>query len=464
MTLQSSGQISIKDIATEFGHLNYSLGNYRRVQSIAGSGLGNLPVDEGIPTSGQISLSDFYGKRLNIVVDCFSGGEETTTNVKNEKWNNNLTTVIGNFGKSRKEGGSKIIVAVNKTFKSEKNKPVTKCALRTGTWNSTAQIVVEVAGSGKIYGAGGNGGRGGWNSGRINYNTTPPSDPQVPGAPGGEGGGALGVESNGTVVNVRSGGLILAGGGGGGGGGGQRETSGWGARDGSGGGGGGGLGFPPGVGGAGGVQSNAGQPGNDGKAITSIGAVTSVGPYKPGYYRKVRSNTPGRSNEGGNNDASFEVSINGSGNITSVTIARRFTKEGSSYYARGTRFGGQNYEVGQTVILVSDADNPFSGDGYSTTNVSFNITAIGGGFAGKGGENGGQAYGARGGNGGDYGATGNDGLNGNVFDRHGAASPYGIGGAGGAAGGAIRRAAGTSFTIGTNNGTITGSTNQTGVQ
>ena len=101
MTLQSSGQISIKDIATEFGHLNYSLGNYRRVQSIAGSGLGNLPVDEGIPTSGQISFSDFYGKRLNVVVDCFSGGEETTTNVKNEKWNNNLTTVIGNFGKSR---------------------------------------------------------------------------------------------------------------------------------------------------------------------------------------------------------------------------------------------------------------------------------------------------------------------------------------------------------------------------
>ena len=97
MTLQSSGPISIGDVATEFGHLNYSLGNYRRVQSIAGSGLGNLPVDEGIPTSGQISLSDFYGKRLNIVVDCFSGGEETTTNVKNEKWNKNARACSGNL-------------------------------------------------------------------------------------------------------------------------------------------------------------------------------------------------------------------------------------------------------------------------------------------------------------------------------------------------------------------------------
>ena len=454
MTLQSSGQISIKDIATEFGHLNYSLGNYRRVQSIAGSGLGNLPVDEGIPTSGQISLSDFYGKRLNIVVDCFSGGEETTTNVKNEKWNNNLTTVIGNFGKSRKEGGSKIIVAVNKTFKSEKNKPVTKCALRTGTWNSTAQIVVEVAGSGKIYGAGGNGGRGGWNSGRRDSNG---NDAQVPGAPGGEGGGALGVESNGTVVNVRSGGLILAGGGGGGGGGGQRETSGWGARDGSGGGGGGGLGFPPGVGGAGGGQQAAGRRGRDGKAISSIGSVTSTnGAYSAGNYRDVPSSTSGRANEGGFKDAFFDVNVNGSGNITSVTIARPRT-EG---FVRQTYYGGQNYEVGQTVILSGSS----LGGATPANDVSFNITAIGGGNGGKGGENVGQAYGAVGGTGGNYGATGDAGRAGNAFDRHGAAAPYGIGGAGGAAGGAIRRAAGTSFTIGTNNGTITGSTNQTGVQ
>ena len=216
MALQAPGgspptnPISFSQIITEFGHANYSLGNYRRVQSIEDSGLGNLPLDEGIPTSGPISFSDFYSKRLNIVVDCFTGGEETTTNVKTEKWDNNDIFIIGNFGKSKKEAGSKIIIAVNKTFKSDNIDPVTpqKCALRTGSWNSAAQVVVEVRGSGKIYGHGGKGGTGAF---RIDND----------GASGGEGGGALGIEANGTVVNVRSGGIILGGGGGGGGGGGE---------------------------------------------------------------------------------------------------------------------------------------------------------------------------------------------------------------------------------------------------
>ena len=39
----------------------------------------------GIPTSGTIKFSDFYSKRLNVVVDCFSGGDETRTIAKNDK-------------------------------------------------------------------------------------------------------------------------------------------------------------------------------------------------------------------------------------------------------------------------------------------------------------------------------------------------------------------------------------------
>ena len=82
---------------------------------------------------------------------------------------------------------------------------------------------------------------------------------------------------------------------------------------------------------------------------------------------------------------------------------------------RQTYYGGQNYEVGQTVILSGSS----LGGATPANDVSFNITAIGGGNGGKGGENGGQAYGAVGGTGGNYGATGDAGRAGNAFDRHG---------------------------------------------
>ena len=49
MTLQSSGQISLSDIAIEFGGSTpHALSEY-------------YGVDSGIPSSGQISIGDFYG-------------------------------------------------------------------------------------------------------------------------------------------------------------------------------------------------------------------------------------------------------------------------------------------------------------------------------------------------------------------------------------------------------------------
>ena len=236
MALQGSGQISFSQIENEFGQNGErSLGDYRTSQSVGE--LSNLPLDTGIPTSGEIKFSDFYNKRLNIVVDMHSGGDEFRKSAKNDKWNNNNLTVIGGF-RSKKEDGSKIIVHVNKKFGSDKSS-VTNCAVRTGSWNSSSTIQVDIGGEGQILGAGGDGGQGG-----VCLGT---------GSPGGTGTSGLGIDHNGVTVNVLSGGIIRAGFGGGGGGGGGRQTDKGSDRRASGGGGGGGAGFPAG---------NGGQPGN----------------------------------------------------------------------------------------------------------------------------------------------------------------------------------------------------------
>ena len=78
MALPSSGQISLGDIANEFGFTNGSstkLGDYRTT-----NGQGNFPVSFGalqfnsidaqtggsVPTSGQIKFSDFYSTKLPV--------------------------------------------------------------------------------------------------------------------------------------------------------------------------------------------------------------------------------------------------------------------------------------------------------------------------------------------------------------------------------------------------------------
>ena len=62
------------DIEAEFGqNSGRSLGRYRTSHpDFRNKNLGelsNLPLDTGMPTSGEIKFSDFYQKRLNVVVD-----------------------------------------------------------------------------------------------------------------------------------------------------------------------------------------------------------------------------------------------------------------------------------------------------------------------------------------------------------------------------------------------------------
>ena len=63
MTIKSSGtQLSFSEIEAEFGsNSERSLGDYRLTQSVGE--LSNLPLDSGVPTSGEIKFSDFYNKR-----------------------------------------------------------------------------------------------------------------------------------------------------------------------------------------------------------------------------------------------------------------------------------------------------------------------------------------------------------------------------------------------------------------
>ena len=324
MTIKSSGSsLSFSEIEAEFGaNGSRSLGSYRLTQNIGS--LSNLPLDSGVPTSGQIKFSDFYGKKLNVVVDCHSGGEETRKSAKNDKWNNNNVTVIGGF-RSKKEGGSKIIINVNKKFCSDKN-GVNNCALKTGSWDGTATVQVDVGSSGKIYGSGGDGG-----SGAQGINNS--------GGTGGTGTSGLGVEVNGITVNIASGAILRAGFGGGGGGGGGRQVDKNADSRASGGGGGGGAGCPPGSGGPGGNVGAGGGAGSAGTETTGGGGggggnnANQAGGGSGGSGANLGGNAGGGGGSqtgggaaGGNGAAirrnsGFSVTINNSGSITGSTTA-----------------------------------------------------------------------------------------------------------------------------------------------
>ena len=327
MTIKSSGSsLSFSEIESEFGaNGSRSLGGYRVTQSVGS--LSNLPLDSNIPTSGQIKFSDFYGKQLNVVVDCHSGSREDRISARGDKWNNNAVTVIGGF-RSKKESGSKIIINVNKKFCSNKDQQ-NRCALRTGSWDGSATVQVDIGGSAQILGAGGDGGKG---ADGINNN----------GNPGGDGSSGLGIEQNNVTVNISSGAVLRAGFGGGGGGGGGRQTDKRRDRRAGGGGGGGGMGCPPGNGGqggstGGGYGSGSGQPGgagsetsggggggggnNGGQAYGGVGG--SGGQASGNAGGGQNRNTSGGS--GGANGAAirrisgYNVTINNNGSITGST-------------------------------------------------------------------------------------------------------------------------------------------------
>ena len=159
MTIKSSGSpLAFTEIEAEFGAQSpRSLGSYRHSQTV--NGLTFDGIDTGIPSgtsnTDTIRFSDFYGKSLNIVVDCYSGGDEFRISAKNNKWNNNQIVIINPSAVGKKEEGTKITIRVNKKFGSDKSS-VNNCALKTGTWSNPASVTIDLGSSAKILGAGGN--------------------------------------------------------------------------------------------------------------------------------------------------------------------------------------------------------------------------------------------------------------------------------------------------------------------
>ena len=271
MALQASGQIKYSEIITEFGTPNTGgLGEFRVSENVGS--LSNLPLDTGVPQSGQIKFSDFYSKRLNQVVDLYSIGNGTSRQNAKDRWNNGNVHIVGSTKTGRTQPpdtqDDRVIINVNNTIRSAKGTQ-THCALRTGTWDSGTTLEIEIGTSGKLYGSGGDGGSGGSaNNGR--------------GGDGQTGSSALGIQYACTVNNL---GVIQSGYGGGGGGGGREQQTNTGKKSppqnngASGGGGGGGAGLPAGNGGVspqnafgGGTNGNNGQAGSlSGKASGGAG-------------------------------------------------------------------------------------------------------------------------------------------------------------------------------------------------
>ena len=251
-----SGQISAQDIKNEFGEVNGTvpLGSYRVSQT---KGALTLNIGDGVPGSGTISYDNMRNKRLNIVVDYYADNANLnraangadTMNAKNRYVNQNERVhVIGGLkSKPSNTSAHRVRIHVNQTLGGAKGGS-NVCALRTGSWNSGTSLIVDVGSSGKIYGGGGDGGEGG-NEGMDSGND------------GQAGASALGIDYNGTVINVASGGLIMCGFGGGGGGGAGRQVDKGEDRRAGGGGGGGGQGYPGGAGGAAGPADGGGGGG-----------------------------------------------------------------------------------------------------------------------------------------------------------------------------------------------------------
>ena len=205
MTIKNSGsQLAFSEIENEFGQPDNgrSLGRYRSSDSeFKNKNIGqlsNLPLDTGIPTSGEIKFSQFYGKKLNMVVDYYddtgsSGGEASdvlnrqddgaNTLAATWRYNNlsNRVKVVGGYrdrptgsvsgyslSSSGWQNGKKVFIHVNKLIGSAKagsDSDRNKVALRTGNWPSGTSLQIDIGSSGRIQGAGGNGRQGNTSSG-----------------------------------------------------------------------------------------------------------------------------------------------------------------------------------------------------------------------------------------------------------------------------------------------------------
>ena len=341
MAVKASGSpLSFSEIETEFGqNSDRDLGEYRVSQTVGG--LSNQPLDTSIPQSGAIKFSDFYSKRLNVVIDYHSGSTENRPNDARTKYQagsaSGNRTVIGGF-KDRildNSSGSKVRIHVNKTIGSAVGN-INNCAVRTGSFETGTVVTVEVGSSGAIYGAGGDGGEAGDGEGANGSN-------------GGSGSSGLGVQFSGTTVINN--GVISAGYGGGGGGGYRKvereEMFGGPVYAANGGGGGGGQGLPAGEGidgGRDGSTSAGGNGGNGGENSQAHGGGGGGG------------GSNGTGGEGGNNNDGGNGTSSSGGNGADGTHTGSIESENNVQGEGGTG-GGNGAAIRRTSGITVNITN-----------------------------------------------------------------------------------------------------------
>ena len=306
MAIKNSGtSLSFQEIENEFGqNPGRSLGRYRNTHPDFGNKnlgeLTNLPLDTGIPTSGEIKFSDFYSKRANIVVDLHSfGNSNFNHNAYTNRFANGNYNIVGNYrtsvSKNTWQGGKKVIIHINKQFGSSGASSVNHFALEMGNisdsitnaWPTATTFAIDVGSSGLVGGKGGNGGSSG--------------NEETSGQNGGNGTSGMKIHSG--FQDEITGESRIFGGGGGGGSGAGAEQNDWGDRNSaSGGRGGGGAGLPGGEGGNGNANedgtANAGGDGING--TNNAEAVGGNGGNGGGRNQNGGNASGGRNLEGSN--------------------------------------------------------------------------------------------------------------------------------------------------------------------
>ena len=343
----------MSQIANEFGYTDSprtKLGDYRTLasganypQSIGALSFSSIDGGGSVATGNNpINMGSFRGTRLQQVVNFWSSGAGGFRLNAKSRYNNNgmisgnnEVAVVGGYRtRPSNSSGTKVHIHVNQAIGSERFDP-DHCALRTGSWDGSTTLQVDVGGSGRIQGAGGFGGNGA--NGATNGNQ------------GGTGTSGLGVEYSPTQVNIASGGIISGGFGGGGGGGGAHDHDHKSERTASGSGGGGGAGLPVGQGGTG---PNNGTNGAEGQAATN-GELAGEG---GGETNNEGEAVGGNGGDGGSPNEAADAGENGSGG------------EGSG--GGGGAAGGDGAAIrrtnGSIQVNISDPHNRLNGRGSTT--------------------------------------------------------------------------------------------------
>lgn len=289
MGLQTSGAISIGDIATEFGgSAPHSLSEYYGAAA-------------GVPTSGAISIGDFYGT-----------SSQFTFTITTNQTNANLASLATAAGW---DGSSALVATINSGVYISSNSTGTPALTVSGSFPAGVTLV----NNGYIVGMGGSGG-----VGRNGNNTG--------GSGGYAGGTALSVSS---AITINNAGTVAGGGGGGSGG----QKGGYGA--GGGGGGGRSSAAANSSGGAGGISryhcsgSYHGSAGGSGTVSSAGGGgARGLGRY---LYNERCYDSYGYNGASGGNWGSAGGSGYSSGGAAGAAVSGN---SNITWTATGTRLGG----------------------------------------------------------------------------------------------------------------------------